>query len=185
VTVSATAGSLKRSGTLTLDKSTTIVAVFDVSQVAGGGAVLLTVTLPSPAPTGGMKVTLTSDNVALLPRSSVTVPAGQSSISIGVTTAPVIANTIAHLTAKDTAGHTAVLGCKGSLSRALEGCPRRSARCAGRFLVLLARRPMLRSRPARQLAFWGSLSCYCRERGSDAPMVLFEDLGGFITGQVG
>jgi hypothetical protein len=104
VLVTATAGTLTGSASLTVTRTVAIEAAFNQSSITGGGAVLLTLTLSVPAPTGGTVVTLSASNSALMPRASVTIPAGATSISIGVATNPVLANTSSVLTATVTGG---------------------------------------------------------------------------------
>ncbi len=99
VKVTATAGSVTLSATLTVNRTASVLASFDVSSVTGGQAILATISLLSPAPTGGATVTLASSNAALTPRASITIPAGQSSVTFGVATVPVVGVTSATLTA--------------------------------------------------------------------------------------
>jgi probable HAF family extracellular repeat protein len=68
-------------------------------SVKGGKALAGTVTLGAPAPTGGARVNLTSNNAAALVPASVTVPEGKTTANFGVTTAPVSANATVTLTA--------------------------------------------------------------------------------------
>jgi hypothetical protein len=98
VNVTGTAGTLTGSGSLTVNRTISIQASFNVSSTTGGTAVLLTVTLASPAPTGGTTLTLSSSNSALAPRTTMVVPAGQTSASVGVATNPVATSTAATLT---------------------------------------------------------------------------------------
>ena len=76
----------------------TAVAV-NPTAVNGGTNVTGTVTLGSPAPTGGVVVSLSSDNVAAALPSSVTVAAGASTATFTVTTTAVNATTNAVITA--------------------------------------------------------------------------------------
>ena len=75
------------------------------TSVLGGGSSSGTVTLGSPAPTGGAVVALSTSNanVASLPP-SVTVPAGQSSATFSITTSPVGASSAVTITASYLSG---------------------------------------------------------------------------------
>jgi hypothetical protein len=109
VAVTGTAGTVTGSGSLTVTQIT-VGASFNQASVTGGGAVLLTITISPAAPTGGTVVTLTSSDPSLQPRTTVTIPAGATSVTIGVATNPVLTNTSATLTASVTAGSAIVTG---------------------------------------------------------------------------
>lgn len=108
-TVAANSGTAPRSATLTVAGQTYTVTQGAVqldtlspnpATVAGGQSSVGTVTLDAPAPTGGVVVALSSDNaaVATVP-ASVTVAAGVSSQTFGVTTQAVAADTTANISA--------------------------------------------------------------------------------------
>jgi hypothetical protein len=69
------------------------------STVTGGQGATGTLTLSSPAPSGGIIATLSSNNPAAGVPPSVTVPGGQSSTTFPVTTTPVTTTTTATITA--------------------------------------------------------------------------------------
>ncbi len=69
------------------------------SSVAGGGASTGTVTLASPAPTGGAVIALSSNSAAAIVPASVTVPAGSNSRTFAISTIPVPATTAVTITA--------------------------------------------------------------------------------------
>jgi len=69
------------------------------STVTGGQGATGTLTLSSPAASGGVQATLASNNAAAGVPPSVTVTGGQSSASFPVTTTPVSSTTIATITA--------------------------------------------------------------------------------------
>jgi len=99
-TITASSGGVSRTATLQ------VVSPFRVQSVAvspaaitGGRSATLTVRLTTPAPAGGVQVSLQSNaSQASLP-SSVIVPAGQSSVSVRVATHPVAQRIHATLTA--------------------------------------------------------------------------------------
>lgn len=69
------------------------------NTVPGGTKAVATVFLDSPAPVGGTTVTLASDNSAASLPTILTVPAGQTSRAVDVTTTPVASNVDATLSA--------------------------------------------------------------------------------------
>jgi hypothetical protein len=106
VSVTATAGTVTGSAPLTVNRTVTVEASFNQTSVTGGTAVLLTVTLSAPAPAGGTTLTITSSNSALQPRTTITVPAGATSASLGVATNPVLTNTATVLTVTNPTGQS-------------------------------------------------------------------------------
>src|SRR5438093_1147789 len=72
---------------------------FSSASVTGGSSVSGTVFLSSPAPTGGVTVTIATSNLVAQPQPIATVLAGQSSASFTVTTSAVTANTPVTITA--------------------------------------------------------------------------------------
>ena len=101
VTITVTGGGVTRSADLVVHPSLPTLTGFTVSptSVQGGTSATGTVTIDSPAPAGGLGVSLSSNlpGSASVP-ASVTVPAGATSASFTVTTFPVD-NTTAQLTA--------------------------------------------------------------------------------------
>jgi hypothetical protein len=101
VTITVTGGGVTRSADLVVHPNLPALTGFSVSptSVAGGTPVTGTVALGSPAPTGGVAVSLSSNlpGSASVP-ATVTVPAGATSASFAVTTFPVD-NTTAQLVA--------------------------------------------------------------------------------------
>jgi hypothetical protein len=70
------------------------------ASVVGGSSPTATLTLSTPAPSpGGLIVPLATDNAAASVQSSVTVPAGQTSVTCPVTTSPVALDTTVHVIA--------------------------------------------------------------------------------------
>jgi hypothetical protein len=69
------------------------------SAVVGGSGLTGTITLTSPAPSGGMVVNLQTNNVVLRAPASVTVPAGQTSATFPVTTGATSASVAATIVA--------------------------------------------------------------------------------------
>lgn len=101
VTITASAGGVARSAALQVVSPYQIQAISLASgSVTGGQSTVLTVHISAPAPTGGVSVQLRSSDPlrALLP-ATVRVPAGQSRVSVQVTTFPVSSRMQAQLTA--------------------------------------------------------------------------------------
>jgi uncharacterized protein (TIGR03437 family) len=69
------------------------------NAVVGGVGLTGTVTLTSPAPSGGMVVNLQSNNTLVQAPASVTVPAGQKSVTFAVTTSATAVSSTAAITA--------------------------------------------------------------------------------------
>jgi predicted secreted protein len=97
VAISATAGVVTRSATLTVNPAAAAATVSSVSlnpsSVTGGSSSTGTVTLTSPASSGGLVVTLASNNTAATVPATVTVPAGATSANFTVATKTVTATT--------------------------------------------------------------------------------------------
>jgi hypothetical protein len=114
VTISVSGGGVSRAASLTVTASPSpaISAIaLSPATLAGGNSSQATVTLSSAAPSGGAVVQLSSSNaaVATVP-ASVTVPAGASSATFTVSTAPVTATASATITgAAGGASRSAVL----------------------------------------------------------------------------
>src|SRR5215467_7433521 len=73
--------------------------VLTPSTISGGAQAGAIVMLNGQAPAGGAVVDLTSDSGSAMPPALATVPAGSSSVSIGIPTNPVAANTLANISA--------------------------------------------------------------------------------------
>ena len=73
--------------------------VLTPSTISGGAQAGAIVMLNGQAPAGGAIVDLTSDSASAMPPALATVPAGSSSVSIGISTNPVAANTLANISA--------------------------------------------------------------------------------------
>lgn len=90
VTIKASAYGTSASGKLTVRAPQLIGLTFNPGTVQGGKPSTGTVTIDQPAPAGGIKVTLTSRNPALVQvPSSVTIPAGKKTATFTATTKPV------------------------------------------------------------------------------------------------
>lgn len=101
VTITASAGGASRSASLQVVSPFRVQSVsLSPNVVTGGQACTLTVRLTAPAPSGGVQVQLSNNNpaVASLP-TSVTVPAGQTSVSVRVNTSAVASRAVVNLTA--------------------------------------------------------------------------------------
>src|SRR5437667_12719476 len=104
VQVDATAGSVTRSQFINLGPDPNAAPLLSSvtlasASVTGGSSVSGTVFLSSPAPTGGVTVTIATSNLVARPQPIATVLAGQSSASFTVTTSAVTANTPVTITA--------------------------------------------------------------------------------------
>jgi hypothetical protein len=93
-TITATQTGLTASAVLQIQTASGNVALAHAS-VIGGNTTTATITLNGPAPKGGLKVPLTSNNsnYAAVP-SSVTVPAGSNVVSFAVSTSPVVSSPV-------------------------------------------------------------------------------------------
>lgn len=69
------------------------------TTVGGGGTSTGTVTLPGPAAPGGIVVSLASDNSAASVPATISIPAGQASVTFPITTTIVNASTVANISA--------------------------------------------------------------------------------------
>jgi len=104
VQVDATAGGVTRSQFINLGPDPNAAPLLSSvtlasASVTGGSSVSGTVFLSSPAPTGGVTVTIATSNLVAQPQPIATVLAGQSSASFTVTTSAVTANTPVTITA--------------------------------------------------------------------------------------
>jgi hypothetical protein len=85
-TVTAKLGTATESATITINPPTLVSLSLNPTAVVGGKTSTGTVTLSGPAPTGGMKVSLTSSAGAATVPASVTIPAGKTSATFTVKT---------------------------------------------------------------------------------------------------
>lgn len=96
-TISASANSGVATAQLIITSPTLLSLTLSPTTVKGGASSTGTVTLSSPAPTGGLSVSLTTASPASVP-GSVVVPAGATSATFTVTTVAVAINTTATVT---------------------------------------------------------------------------------------
>jgi len=100
VTIYAGYGATNKSSVLTINPPSLASVELNPTAVKGGATSALTVKLWAPAPVGGVSVKLASDSsIATIP-STVTVPSGQDSVVVTVTTKAVKQASAATLTAK-------------------------------------------------------------------------------------
>lgn len=101
VTAKSTTPILTASANVQVSSSSMTLTV-SPSTIKGGNATLLTITLPSPAPTGGLIVKLVSDNAAVIVPAQITIAAGQSTRAFGIKTLAVTAQRTVNITATAT-----------------------------------------------------------------------------------
>jgi len=95
----ATSGSTSVAAPLTILSPALKTLTVSPSTIKGGAHATGTVTLTSPAPTGGTVITLASNQSAAKTPATVTVPAGKTSVTFQVVTKAVAAQTAAAITA--------------------------------------------------------------------------------------
>jgi len=102
VTISAGTGSSLRTAKITVNPAAIASLSLTPTSVQGGSATVVTgtATLSSPAPTGGIVVTITSSSSLAATAAHMTIPAGQTSGTFTVTHKKVTANTTVTFTAK-------------------------------------------------------------------------------------
>ncbi len=93
------AGNTEAVKTLSLPLGSLSTVSVNPVSVNGGTAATGTITLGSPAPAGGVVVTLTSSSAAAVVPASVTVPAGATTATFAISTTSVTASTAATITA--------------------------------------------------------------------------------------
>ena len=93
--IGASYNSVNKSATLTINPPALSAISLNPTSVTGGSPSTGTVTLTGPAPTGGIPVTLSSNNVAATVSPTVTVTSGNSSATFTVTTTAVTTLTLA------------------------------------------------------------------------------------------
>ena len=101
VTISATLGGQTQTATLTVTPATLSGLTISPSSVGGGTNATGTVVLSGNAPTGGFKITLTSNNSAAIVPATLVIAAGQSTSTFTVKTTGVSATKTATITAKN------------------------------------------------------------------------------------
>lgn len=107
VTITARTSSGRTASTTMIVRALTIDLTITPNIVNGGpGTSTGLITLGNPAPTGGMLVTLSSNNAAAVVPSSVTVLQGRTTETFAITTRPVTVDTYATITARLPAGRT-------------------------------------------------------------------------------
>jgi hypothetical protein len=99
VTITATVNSGSSSGQLTVLPPSLKTLTITPSTISGGAQPGAIVMLNGQAPAGGAVVNLSSDSSAASPPAAVTVQPGNASVSFGLPTSPVTANTTARITA--------------------------------------------------------------------------------------
>ena len=106
VVITASSGGVSRTATLQVVSPFRVQAVsVSPATVIGGQAATLTVRLTTPAPSGGVQVSLSSGSSHASLPATVLVPAGQSSASVRVSTRPVAQRIRATLTATLNGSH--------------------------------------------------------------------------------
>ncbi|MFM7186868.1 MAG: OmpL47-type beta-barrel domain-containing protein [Armatimonadota bacterium] len=88
-TISATYGGSTTGADLSITRVALAGFTLNRSSVVGGGTRIATVTLSGNAPSGGYVVSLSSESTAVSIPATVTIPSGQKSTSVSVTTSPV------------------------------------------------------------------------------------------------
>ena len=88
-TISATYGGNTAAADLVVTKVSLSSLTLSRTSVIGGSSRNATITLTGPAPSGGLQVSLASDQVAVITPSTVLVPSGQSKVTATLTTTPV------------------------------------------------------------------------------------------------
>ena len=104
VQISATHRGQSLSGTFRLEKTVLKDLLFSTSECIGGDTVQLVVSLNGPAPESGMVVNLSSSHGAVSVPSSVTVPAGERSITLDLNISAVAVDTAVTLIGTGNAG---------------------------------------------------------------------------------
>jgi hypothetical protein len=97
--LTATLNGVSRTANLSLSAPALTSIVLNPSTIRGGEDTLLTVNLSSPAPAGGVTVTLTSTNTAMVVPSIVIVPAGETTVKVTLSTRAVTVTESGQLTA--------------------------------------------------------------------------------------
>lgn len=100
-------GSSSATATLTIQAAKLTSLTFSPSSLTGGATSTGTVSLGSAAPSGGIKVALTSSSLAWGGPSSVSIAAGSTSTTFTITTLSVAASTVAKIMAKITGSSAA------------------------------------------------------------------------------
>jgi len=99
VTITGTLSGTSKSAVLTVNPPALVSITLSPSSVTGGGKSTGTITLSGPAAVGGVGITLSSNSTDATVQSSVTVPAGATSVNFTVNTTAVTNNVTATITA--------------------------------------------------------------------------------------
>lgn len=100
VTITATLNGVSQSTTVTVNPAIALSSLtLSPATLSGGDSSQGTVTLTSPAPTGGIVISLVSNNNAAVVPSSVTIPAGSSSATFSLSTSAVTGTTTGNIVA--------------------------------------------------------------------------------------
>ena len=99
VNITAILNALTQTATLTITPPVLVGVMANPSVVTGGGTSTGTVFLGTPAPAGGIVVSLSSDLAAATVPATVTVPEGATSANFAITTTVVLTDTVAFITA--------------------------------------------------------------------------------------
>jgi len=95
-----------RNATLNLVPTAITTVTLNPTSVVGGNASQVTVNLNGPAPEGGLSITLSSSRTQATVPTTVTIPAGETSVSATVETIAVTTNLTATIGAKITGSTT-------------------------------------------------------------------------------
>ena len=98
-TISASAGGVSRSAYLSIVPVSLQSFTVSPASVKGGTNSVATLTLTGPAPDGGAVISLSSNNASAALPASISIAAGQTTISVAVSTFPVTSNKLITLTA--------------------------------------------------------------------------------------
>jgi len=109
-TITATQGSTSLTATLTINPQWLKSLQFSPSAVTGGSSSTGSVMLTSPAPVGGLTITLTNTQAAAIVPATVNIGAGKTSATFSVNTTPVVSSVNASIVASvGTASATGIL----------------------------------------------------------------------------
>lgn len=97
--ITVASGSYSKTTSLTINPASFSSMTLNPNSVTGGSSSTGTVTLTGSAPTGGIVLTLKSNNMTVVVPNSVTISAGQSQATFTVTTSPVVAQSSVTITA--------------------------------------------------------------------------------------
>ena len=106
VTLSAKYGTVTKTATLTIDRPKLNTLALNPTSVQGGQSSTGTITISTPAPAGGLVISLSSNIPAATVPAKITIPAGMTSTTFTVSTTPVPSTTGA--TIRATIGGTSI-----------------------------------------------------------------------------